>query len=75
MKTKFYQREKCNCDEKIKSFPYLKKKDCPFCHGKDFTRGADITELMLKLKSRMSEKAFIIFCEQDCEDLIEVVEE
>lgn len=74
MTTKYYLKEKCKCayDGKI-------VKTCWTCKGRGFTRGADVTELIERMRKlneaypEQSGKNYIHF--NGFSDLIEVVEE
>ncbi|MEK6818831.1 MAG: hypothetical protein AABY10_02760 [Nanoarchaeota archaeon] len=83
-KTKYYLKEKCKNWNNLFNLEDLKKqqkcdKFCIYCKGKNFIRGADVTELVERMRKlnktypEQSGKNYIHF--NGFSDLIEVVKE
>ena len=86
MTTKYYQRDKCYCHYDghkgtIGYCPICEQTNrdwiripCKSCENKGFIRGADVTELMIGIKSIVTKQIWTLILGV-LKDLIEVVEE
>ena len=76
--TKYYLKEKCTYCKIVAKQRYSKNAtpiiECMQCNNKDFTRVADVTELMETIKSVVTKQIWILII-GITKNLIEVVEE